>query len=64
VDNQPDNYDFSHEIHEISFGSKIKKISAKGIGQFNSLGNQSIMHLLVGRKTHLFLKFLTQKLKL
>jgi len=41
VDNQPDNYDFSHEIHEISFGSKIKKISAKGIGSFNSLGGRN-----------------------
>lgn len=40
VDNQPDNYDFSHEIHEISFGSKIRKISSKGIGSFNSLGGR------------------------
>ena len=37
VDVQPDHYDFSHEIHEISFGSKIRKISQKGIGSFNSL---------------------------
>ncbi len=41
VDVQPDSYDFSHEIHEISFGSKIKKISQKGIGTFNSLGGRS-----------------------
>ena len=41
VDVQPDKYDFSHEIHEISFGSKIKKISQKGIGSFNSLSDRS-----------------------
>jgi hypothetical protein len=29
VDVQPDEYDFAHDIHEISFGSKIKKISGK-----------------------------------
>ena len=29
VDVQPDSYDFAHEIHEISFGSKIKMISSK-----------------------------------
>ena len=40
VDQQPENYDFSHEIHEISFGSKIRKISSKGIGSFNSLGGR------------------------
>merc|ERR1719384_1586629 len=40
VDVQPDAYDFSHEIHEISFGSKIRKISQKGIGSFNSLGDR------------------------
>jgi len=41
VDVQPDNYDFSHEIHEISFGSKIRKISQKGIGSFNSLAGRA-----------------------
>jgi len=40
ADTQPDDYDFAHEIHELSFGSKIKKISAKGIGSFNSLGGR------------------------
>eukprot|EP00094_Tigriopus_californicus_P009463 TCALIF_09126-PA protein Name:"Similar to ergic1 Endoplasmic reticulum-Golgi intermediate compartment protein 1 (Danio rerio)" AED:0.36 eAED:0.37 QI:0/-1/0/1/-1/1/1/0/174 len=40
VDTQPDAYDFAHEIHEITFGSKIRKISAKGIGTFNSLGGR------------------------
>ena len=38
ADKQPDAYDFTHEIHEVSFGSKIRAISAKGIGTFNSLG--------------------------
>jgi len=38
ADKQPEAYDFTHEIHEVSFGSKIKAISAKGIGTFNSLG--------------------------
>jgi len=37
AEKQPDDYDFGHEIHELSFGSKIRKISAKGIGSFNSL---------------------------
>lgn len=27
-------------IHELSFGSKIRKISSKGIGSFNSLGDR------------------------
>ena len=40
VDVQPDSYDFSHEVHEISFGSKIRKISQKGIGSFNSLAGR------------------------
>merc|ERR1711997_285620 len=40
VDNQPGEYDFGHIIHELSFGSKIKKISSKGIGSFNSLGDR------------------------
>lgn len=40
VDNQPGEYDFGHVIHELSFGSKIKKISSKGIGSFNSLGDR------------------------
>lgn len=40
VDNQPGMYDFGHVIHELSFGSKIKKISSKGIGSFNSLGDR------------------------
>ena len=38
ADKQPDSYDFTHAIHEVSFGSKIRAISAKGIGTFNSLG--------------------------
>ena len=38
VDVQPDRYDFAHEIHEISFGSKIRKISSKNIrSSFNPL---------------------------
>ncbi|XP_023326552.1 endoplasmic reticulum-Golgi intermediate compartment protein 1 [Eurytemora carolleeae] len=42
VDVQPDQYDFAHEIHEISFGSKIRKISAKNIrSSFNPLGGRS-----------------------
>ena len=42
MDVQPDNYDFAHEIHEISFGSKIKKISSKNIrSSFNPLGSRS-----------------------
>ena len=40
ADKQPDSYDFAHEIHELSFGSKIKRISSKGIGSFNSLGGR------------------------
>jgi len=40
VDNQPREYDFGHVLHELSFGSKIKKISSKGIGSFNSLGDR------------------------
>ena len=44
VDVQPDQYDFAHEIHEISFGSKIRKISAKNIrSSFNPLGGRSRM---------------------
>jgi hypothetical protein len=37
ADKQPDAYDFGHEIHELSFGSKIRKISQKGVGTFNAL---------------------------
>ena len=40
VDQQPDEYNFAHEVHEITFGSKIRKISQKGIGTFNSLGGR------------------------
>eukprot|EP00096_Caligus_rogercresseyi_P009569 TRINITY_DN326_c0_g1_i4.p1 TRINITY_DN326_c0_g1~~TRINITY_DN326_c0_g1_i4.p1 ORF type:complete len:291 (-),score=99.04 TRINITY_DN326_c0_g1_i4:457-1329(-) len=40
VDVQPDEYNFAHEIHEVSFGSKIKKISSKNIGTFNSLSGR------------------------
>lgn len=40
VSKQPDNYDFAHRVHELSFGSRIRKISAKGIGSFNSLGGR------------------------
>ena len=42
ADQQPDSYDFAHEIHELSFGAKIKKISSKmeGKGSFNSLGGR------------------------
>jgi len=42
VDIQPDDYDFAHEINEISFGSKIRKISSKNIrSSFNPLGGRS-----------------------
>ena len=42
VDVQPDRYDFAHEIHEISFGSKIRKISSKNIrSSFNPLKSRS-----------------------
>jgi len=42
VDVQPDDYNFAHEIHEISFGSKIKKISSKNIkSSFNPLGGRA-----------------------
>jgi len=42
VDVQPDSYDFAHEIHEISFGSKIRKISSKNIrSSFNPLKERS-----------------------
>ncbi len=37
---QPDEYDFAHIIHEVTFGSRIRKISQKGIGTFNSLGKK------------------------
>lgn len=37
VDVQPSNYDFKHTIHEVTFGSRIKRISSKNIGTFNSL---------------------------
>ena len=37
---QPDDYDFAHTIQEITIGSKIKKISEKNIGSFNSLGGR------------------------
>ena len=42
ADNQPDEYNFGHVIHELAFGSKIKKISAKGVGSFNSLSGREI----------------------
>lgn len=42
VDVQPDSYDFAHEINEISFGSKIRKISSKNIrSSFNPLKDRS-----------------------
>lgn len=42
VDVQPDEYDFAHVIHEISFGSKIKKISRKNFrSSFNPLKERS-----------------------
>ena len=40
VDTQPESYDFGHVIHELTFGSKIRKISQKGVGSFNSLGDR------------------------
>ena len=40
MDTQPDEYDFGHVIHELTFGTKIKKISQKNVGQFNSLGGR------------------------
>ncbi len=40
VDDQPDDYDFSHVVHELTIGSRIKKIAAKGIGSFNALGGR------------------------
>ena len=43
MDKQPDEYDFAHVIHEITFGSKIRKISQKGVGTFNSLGGREKM---------------------
>jgi len=42
VDVQPEDYDFAHEVHEVSFGSKIKKISSKNFrSSFNPLGGRS-----------------------
>jgi len=42
VDVQPDEYDFAHEIHEISFGNKIRKISSKNFrSSFNPLGGRA-----------------------
>jgi len=42
VDVQPDDYDFAHELHEISFGSKIRKISSKNFrSSFNPLSGRS-----------------------
>ena len=41
VDVQPEDYDFAHEVHEVSFGSKIKKISSKNFrSSFNPLGGR------------------------
>ena len=40
ADSQPEDYDFAHAIQEITFGSKIKKISEKNIGSFNALGGR------------------------
>ncbi len=40
AEKQPDEYDFAHTIQEITFGSKIKKISEKNIGAFNALGGR------------------------
>ena len=38
VDVQPDEYDFAHEVHEVTFGTKIRKISSKKIrSSFNPL---------------------------
>jgi len=42
VDVQPQDYDFAHEINEVSFGSKIRKISSKNFrSSFNPLGGRS-----------------------
>jgi len=42
VDVQPSDYDFAHEVHEISFGSKIRKISSKmERASFNPLSGRS-----------------------
>jgi hypothetical protein len=42
VDVQPTEYDFKHEVHEVSFGSKIRKISSKmDRASFNPLKNRS-----------------------
>ncbi len=44
VDVQPDEYDFAHEIHEVTFGTKIRKISSKKIrSSFNPLKDRSKM---------------------
>merc|ERR1711972_685593 len=45
VDVQPDSYDFAHEINEISFGSKIRKISSKLDG--NSLESHEYVMRIV-----------------
>jgi len=57
VDVQPDEYDFAHTIHEVSFGSKVKKITGKmAKSSFNPLrsrerldGNQLESHEYVMR---------------
>lgn len=42
VDVQPTEYDFAHEVHEVSFGSKIRKISSKmDRASFNPLAGRS-----------------------
>ena len=58
ADKQPDSYDFTHAIHEVSFGSKIRAISAKGIGTFNSLGGVERLDGHGLGKYAIFLRFL------
>ncbi len=40
AEDQPDDYDFAHTIHEITFGSRIRKISQKNVGSFNALSGR------------------------
>jgi hypothetical protein len=64
VDVQPDEYDFAHEIHEVTFGTKIRKISSKKIrSSFNPLKDRSKMDgNSLGGWCHVF--FSMQKLSL
>ncbi len=40
AEEQPGEYHFAHTIHEVTFGSRIRKISEKNVGSFNALSGR------------------------